>query len=185
MLGTGLGIGLGLSEAPTSTVVWQFYPAVPSGWKAVSYRGVVLDVPRSWVVSNWKYPCGPYVPTVLLGPEPKAFLKYFCPAYTRGAAEVDMGAWRPAGITHDALVNGNRIGISFSNTKATYDFGKNDGTNRSINTSVDSVDVHISGIWITIEVGTSTFEVGTLKILAGGAPSRAMQIVRSIHAASG
>jgi hypothetical protein len=164
-LGTGLGIGLGLSEAPTSTSVWQFFPAIPSGWKAVSYSGIVLDVPHTWVVSTWKDPCGPYVPTVLLGPEPTAFLKGRCPANMSGAAEVNIGARQMPGVTHEAVINGDRVRISFSNTKETYG---------SVETSVDQVIVHIDNVWIWIEVGTSTF-------LAGGAPGRAMQIVRTIH----
>jgi len=166
MLGIGLGIGLGLSAAPTSKVIRQFVPAVPSGWKAVSYRGIVLDVPRSWVVSDWKDPCGPNVPTVLLGPEPTAFLKDFCPLrLSGGVAEVNIGARPLAGVTHQAMIDGNRVGISFSNTKET------DG---SVDTSVDQVIFHMDNVWIWIEVGTSP-------LLAGGAPGRAMQIVRTIH----
>jgi hypothetical protein len=167
MLGTGLGIGLGLSEAPGSALHWQFFPAVPSGWKAVSYRGVVLDVPRTWVVSGWqlKDACGIGTPTVLLGPEPTGLMHLFCPAYSLGAAEVNIGARRPAGITHATVINGNRVGIYFSATKIVH------GTPEP---SVDQVDVHIDNIWITMEVGTSP-------VLLGGAPGRAMQIVSTIH----
>jgi hypothetical protein len=167
VFGMGAAVGLGLSEASTSRSVRHFFPAVPNGWKAVSYQGVVLDVPRSWVVSTWKYPCGVTGPTVLLGPEPTAFMKYLCLPYPQDmrAAEVNIGARPIPGATRETVINGNRVATSFTTTRMT------DG---SVKTGLDQVIIHGGHVWIWIEVGTSAF-------LPGGAPGRAMQIVRTIH----
>jgi hypothetical protein len=167
VFGMGAAVGLGLSEAPPSRSVRHFFPAVPNGWKAVTYRGVVLDVPRSWVVSTWKYPCGVTGPTVLLGPEPTAFMKYFCPLYPQDqrAAEVNIGARPIPGATRETVINGNRVAISFTTTQQIY--GR-------VETAVDQVILHVRTVWIRIEIGTSA-------LLPGGGPGRAMQIVRTIH----
>jgi len=176
LLGTGLGVGLGLSQATTSAGAVPS-PTIPNGWKAVSYRGIVLDVPPTWVVKGWQLndvsdACGVSTPTVLLGPEPSELMKVLCPLYSRGDAEVNIGARRPVVVKpRTAVINGLHVAVSFSTTKIIH------GNPAPFANQV-AVHIPIRDIWITIQVGTSP-------VLPGGAPGRAMQIVRSIHAASG
>ena len=90
--------------------------SVPAGWKPVSYSGLTIDVPGSWLVyQRSKKPCGIPGPGVLVGLPPSRFRPPACPSYfvrqpvlTFGGPDTVM----PAGPERRETVNGVEVVVS-------------------------------------------------------------------------
>jgi len=161
-----LGV-VGLASCSGSTLST---PALPAGWKTVTYHGIAVDVPTAWVVQPWRQNCGVTTPTVFIGPA-KPFLLY-CPEFTTGVAEVVLGAL-PVGrglSTESENINGLSARVM---TAAERQFFHGHGAGEVSITTID-VTLPARGVSISVSVGGSAG-------VPGGAPGRAEQIVQTIH----
>jgi hypothetical protein len=140
-------------------------PQAPAGWKLVTYQGIGLDVPHAWAVEPWHANCGVTFPTVFIGPEGAESLG--CPTIAIGS-EVVLGARLP------------NSGVSWTTTTI-------NGLKAMMRTTHTIFHGHASGtstqIWVRLASGISiSVSVGDSSAFPGGAPGRANQIVRTIHA---
>src|SRR6202035_105996 len=83
------------TSAPTASTTSTPSP-VPTGWKAVTYHGVGIDVPSDWLVEPWRLTCGVATPTVFIGPGQP--LEMSCVAHPPQAALVVLGALPMRGL---------------------------------------------------------------------------------------
>ncbi|MGH9831050.1 MAG: hypothetical protein ACREDR_48215, partial [Blastocatellia bacterium] len=138
-------------------------------WKTVTYRGVAIDVPDSWVVRPRHESCGVAVPTVFIGPAQP--LSADCVALAYDASEVIMGGLqfgqpgRPVAKT----LNGLKAQVTTNE----------DSFRGPLSTPIIYAAVKLPTVGVTISVF-----VGESSQVPGGAPGRAEQIVGTIHMAS-
>lgn len=141
-------------------------PALPSAWKTVTYRGVAIDVPKTWTVEPWTANCGVRSPTVFLGPQRLVQMK--CLRDKKPAAQVVLGSLFPfpAGSGTAATINGLNAKVVTNPTPRRND---------------------VTSIWVRLpDKGFSiAVAVGQSADLSGGAPGRASQIVNTIHTIGG
>jgi hypothetical protein len=148
-------------------------PALPHGWKTVTYHHVGIDVPRTWTVKSWFPHCFVSSPTVLIGPG--RFVQMRCPHAHRPGAEVVLGSlfrFSPGSGTKETI-NGIKARVV---TETTHRDGERAGVTGDV-TDI-SVDLPDRGFAISVSVGGSS-------AFPGGARGRAAQIVNTIHGTDG
>jgi hypothetical protein len=142
-------------------------PALPAGWKTVSYHGIGVDVPASWRVEPWRATCGVQTPIVFLGPAGVNALG--CPSTAFGA-QVVLGAqpWTGPGVHYTAEhINGLRAQVLSQ-------YAEYHGT---LGATVTTVLIFLPTKDMNISVS-----VADSARAPGGAPGRAEQIANTIHA---
>ena len=146
-------------------------PALPLGWKTVTYHGIGIDVPKTWVVLPWFPNCGIRSPTVFFGPQRSVALR--CER-NNTTGEVVLGSLfpYPQGSGNRDTINGVRVDVVAETVPGNGFVGEARDFTRI------SVMLPAAHFAISVAVGESS-------AFSGGAPGRARKIVNTIHNAKG